>query len=101
MYRDGLGVAQDYAVAARWYRLAADQGDTFAQHNLGLMYANGDGVVQDYATAHMWLNIAASNGQEKAREDLNNVAKIMTANTLAEAQKRARLCIESGYQDCN
>ena len=31
------------AEAARWYRLAADQGHAGAQYNLGLMYANGRG----------------------------------------------------------
>jgi TPR repeat protein len=38
----------------KWYRLSADQGDAFAQHNLGYMYAKGDGVPQDYIQAHMW-----------------------------------------------
>ena len=36
--------------AARWYRLAADQGDADAQFNLGAMYAEGQGVPQDYVT---------------------------------------------------
>ena len=36
MYADGEGVAEDDAEAARWYRLAADQGHADAQHFLGL-----------------------------------------------------------------
>lgn len=35
LYRDGLGVAQDYQEAAKWYRKAADQGHAGAQANLG------------------------------------------------------------------
>ena len=31
MYKDGLGVPEDYAEAARWYRLAAEQGDERAK----------------------------------------------------------------------
>jgi len=31
MYEFGEGVPQDYKEAARWYRLAADQGDAHAQ----------------------------------------------------------------------
>ncbi|WP_371807148.1 hypothetical protein [Snodgrassella communis] len=31
--------------------LAADQGDSSTQYNLGNMYENGNGVVQDYAKA--------------------------------------------------
>jgi TPR repeat protein len=44
MYRDGDGVPEDDAEAARWYRLAADQGHAPAQFNLGLMHATGEGV---------------------------------------------------------
>ena len=41
MYFNGDGVAQNYAEAMRWYRLAADQGLAWAQYNLGLMHENG------------------------------------------------------------
>jgi uncharacterized protein len=44
MYRNGNGVAQDYAEAVRWYRLAAEQGYANAQNNIGVMYDNGNGV---------------------------------------------------------
>ena len=43
MYATGRGVPEDDAEAVRWYRLAADQGDAGAQHNLGLMYATAQG----------------------------------------------------------
>ena len=46
MYADGRGVPEDDAEAVRWYRLAADQGQSGAQLNLGVMYANGEGVPQ-------------------------------------------------------
>ena len=36
MYANGEGVAQDYEEAVKWYRLAAEQGDTQAQSGLGL-----------------------------------------------------------------
>ena len=51
MYRTGWGVPQDYAEAVRWYRLAADQGYTAAQFNLGIMYDEGLVVPQDDAEA--------------------------------------------------
>ena len=41
---NGRGVPEDDAEAARWYRLAADQGHAIAQHILGIMYAHGEGV---------------------------------------------------------
>ena len=36
--RERLGVARDYGEAMRWYRTAADQGDTFAQNEIGVFY---------------------------------------------------------------
>ena len=41
MHANGTGVVQDDAEAARWHRLAADQGLAMAQCNLGLMYTHG------------------------------------------------------------
>nr|WP_304302254.1 hypothetical protein [Chromatium okenii] len=40
-YANGDGVAQDEAQAVVWYRKAAEQGDTDAQYNIGVMYTNG------------------------------------------------------------
>ena len=37
MYNEGLGVAQDYAEAVKWYKLAAAQGVEDAQFALGRM----------------------------------------------------------------
>ena len=94
MYAKGKGVPQDAAEAVRWYRLAADQGHVGAQNNLGVSYAKGDGVPQDDIEAHMWANIAVaqSSGEDRDRRVKNrdiDAAK-MTAEQIAEAQRRAR-----------
>ena len=101
MYYDGQGVLQDYAEAVRWWRLAAKQGDATAQASLGFMFANGYGAPQDDATAHMWLNIATAHGADGAFKNRDEVAKRMTAAAISEAQRRARLCVNSGYQECD
>jgi uncharacterized protein len=97
MYAEGRGVPQDYAEAAKWYRAAAEQGDPQAQYNLGLSYAKGEGVSQDNVSAHVWFNIAASRfagsdatGRNLAISNRDVVAKEMTSEEIAEAQKRAR-----------
>ncbi len=41
----------DYATALRLWRPLAEQGEAYAQHNLGVMYRDGEGVPQDYAEA--------------------------------------------------
>jgi TPR repeat protein len=89
MYADGKGVPQDYVQALAWWHKAADQGDTAAQDNLGLMYANGRGVPQDYVQAHMWFNLAAAQGDKDAATDRDALAKLITPEQLAEAQKLA------------
>jgi uncharacterized protein len=95
MYQNGkvLGVPQDYTEAARWYRMAADQGDYAAMHELGLMYFDGKGVPQDYATAYMWLDLAAARSpaqETNAAEARDEIARKMTREQIAEGQKLAR-----------
>ena len=61
-YATGQGVAKDDAEAARWYRMAAEQGNPDAQFNLGLSYAKGQGVAKDNAEAVHWYRLAAEQG---------------------------------------
>src|SRR5713101_5173654 len=58
-YDVGSGVAQDFAVAAACYRLAAEQGSRAAAFNVGAMYDNGRGVAHDPAAAARWYLMAA------------------------------------------
>ena len=69
-YDTGQGVAQDSAEAARWFRLAADQGHAEAQFNLGVMYDEGKGVPQDDAEAARWYQLAADQGLTEAQYNL-------------------------------
>jgi len=62
MYRDGKGVARDYAQAITWFQKAADQGNASAQSDLGMMYLSGLGVERDEAQAVVWFRKAADQG---------------------------------------
>ena len=53
-----------------WYRLSAEQGDAYAQRNLGPMYVKGQGVPQDYAEAVEWFRLAADQGDADAQLNL-------------------------------
>ena len=90
MYHDGEGVPQDIAEAVKWWRMAVEQGDVDAQYNLGHMYREGRGVSQDYVCAHMWYNLAAALGHDCARDSCDLLAKCMTLDQVAEAQRMAR-----------
>ncbi len=61
------GVTQDGAAAAKWFRLAADQGVAGAQFNLALIYANGNGVPKDSIQAAHWCRLAAEQGLADAQ----------------------------------
>ena len=100
MLYDGIGVLQDFAEAMKWHQLAADQGDVFAQFNLGIMYEYGQGVSQDNVMAHMWYNIGAANGDELGGEQRDSIAEGMTQQAIEQAQAMARECMGSGYQNC-
>ena len=66
MYYDGIGVAQNYNEAFKWYQKAADNGVTGAYTWLGVMYYNGQGVAQNYEKAFLWTKKAAENGAADA-----------------------------------
>jgi hypothetical protein len=60
----------DYSTALQIFRPLAEQGNAFAQADLGLMYAQGQGVAQDDAQALVWLNKAADKGFAPAQFSL-------------------------------
>ena len=101
MYFNGQGVPQDYAQAAKWFRLAADQGNADAQFHLGLMYYFGEGVSQDDVEAAKWYRLAADQGHASAQFNLG----VMYANgqgvrrNYVQAEKWYSLATDQGYAD--
>jgi curved DNA-binding protein CbpA len=72
-YEYGKGVSQDYAEAAKWYCMAAQQGNADAQYYLGLLYEFGHGVPQNHAEAAKWYRMSVQQGNEDARTRLNEL----------------------------
>jgi TPR repeat protein len=66
MYEFGEGVTPNHELAAKWYKLAADQGDANAQHSLGNYYFNSG----SYAAATNWYKQSAEQGLAEAQADL-------------------------------
>jgi hypothetical protein len=95
-YYLGLGVTQDYAEAAKWYKKAAEQEDRVAQNILGSMYEKGKGVSKDFVEAYKWFSLSEETGNEhKYKEKIGK--RKMTSAQIAEAQKLTREWIEQ-YQ---
>jgi uncharacterized protein len=57
---------------------------------MGMKYCIGHGVAADNVAAHKWFNIAAIKGSDKAKSYRLELAREMTANEVAEAQRQAR-----------
>jgi hypothetical protein len=70
MHERGLGVAQNYPVAAEWYSASASHGNAEAQFSLGMLYASGQGVGKSDEEAMKWLQKAAAQGNDQAKKEL-------------------------------
>ncbi len=100
MYQMGLGTDANEKIAAKWYQKAAEKGHPQAQVNLGVLYVTGKNSLQDFERAHMWFNIAAASGDGTAMKYRDSLALRMDKGALAQAQKKARLCLSNGLTDC-
>ena len=70
LYERGLGVPQNHAEAAQWYRRAAERNQAQGQNNLGVLYEKGLGVPQDFKVAASWYLSAAEQGHAQAQNNL-------------------------------
>ena len=72
-YESGNCVAQDYQKAISLYRKSAEQGNDYAQNNLGRCYQLGKGVTQDFTQAEYWYKKAAKQGNSNAKTNLEGL----------------------------
>ncbi len=105
IYYFGIGsVGQDFVESARWYRKAAELGDSSSQSRLSWMYQVGEGVPQDYMEAYVWQSVAVANpywdehslapelkshNHEAIKEARDALAGKLSDEQLAAAQARA------------
>lgn len=61
---------KDYAAALKLLKPLAEQGNSEAQANLGLMYEHGQGVGKDFVEAFKWYRLAAEQGTIWAQTNL-------------------------------
>lgn len=66
-----VGMPADKVEAAKWYRMAAEQGHPEAQNFIGLFYATGSGVPKDEVEAVKWYRKAAEQGVAMAQSSLS------------------------------
>jgi hypothetical protein len=61
-----------------------------ALYDLGILFSTGQGVDMDYVEAHKWFNLAALRGVNEARDWRAEIAREMSMDQIAEAQRQAR-----------
>ena len=71
-YSDGMNAMKnrDHEEAVKLFRVAAENGDKFSQHCLGVMLYKGLGIKENYTEGFKWLNLAAKQGFSQAKLDL-------------------------------
>ncbi len=89
MLAQGRGTGRNDTEAVQWFRRAAQQGVPGAQTNLGLLLAQGRGAPADPVEALKWFLLAAAQGHASAIKDRDLLQPELTAEQIAEAQKRA------------
>jgi TPR repeat protein len=87
--KGGSGMAR-MEISAEQIELGAQTGAPDALFELGMLYATGREVAADLVVAHKWFNLAAARGNEGARAHRTELAREMSADQVAEAQKLAR-----------
>jgi TPR repeat protein len=94
----GDGVVKDENEAAKWYRLAAEQGEVNGQVNIAYFYEMGIGVVKDPKEAVKWYRLAAEQGNATAQNNLGMLYDYGegVVKDPKEAAKWYRLAAEQG-----
>jgi hypothetical protein len=83
LFANAIEKKEDYAEAV--YMKSAEQGDAFAQNNLGDCYRKGQGIQQDYTQAVYWYMKSAEQGNALAQNNLGDFCKNGGSATLAKA----------------
>jgi len=80
---------KDIAEGLKWLKLSAQQGMQDAQFLLGMAYLKGQNFTHDFVQAYMWLQLAAAQGGEFYQSQLNEAAKQMTPEQIAQGKSLA------------
>lgn len=77
-------------ISTETVELAAQTGMPDALFELGMLYATGRDVAADLVVAHKWFNLAAARGNPSALTHRVELAREMSVEQVAEAQRLAR-----------
>jgi len=90
LYREGRGVLSNNALALKWMRKAASQGNKEAQVDLARMYSNGIDGKQDPFLAYTWYLVAGRNGTYFVASEMKKVEALLQAEQFSQALALAK-----------
>eukprot|EP01126_Amoeba_proteus_P045610 TRINITY_DN5118_c0_g1_i4.p1 TRINITY_DN5118_c0_g1~~TRINITY_DN5118_c0_g1_i4.p1 ORF type:complete len:737 (+),score=150.46 TRINITY_DN5118_c0_g1_i4:198-2408(+) len=86
--------------AAKWFVMAAQQGNPQAQYNLGAMYMNGDGIQRNLGEALKLFKMAADQGLKEAQFQIGSLyhnGNEVVERDLSEAIKWYQLAAQQDF----
>ena len=93
MYRYGPGYSPNLDRWVEAFGPPPGHAGQAAPGNPAAKYNSGTGVPKDYVEAHKWMSLAAAratgDNQKRFADTRDSLAKVMTPEQIAEAQKRA------------
>ena len=89
LYRNGIGVLQDYDEAGRWIETAANRGDPEGMLELGRLYREGVVFKRDPVLAYVWFNRAAAALNMSAVWERDEIGRQLDPVQLKEAQDKS------------
>ncbi|HEB79353.1 MAG TPA: sel1 repeat family protein [Rhodospirillales bacterium] len=87
-FKRGKGAPKDYKEAVRLFRLAAEQGNIYAQARLGVMLITGHGAAKDNFLANFWLTLAKDGYPRGKNRDVISKAWKNTWEILTPKQRQ-------------
>lgn len=87
-YAEGNGIPRNYIEARKWFQKAATLGLARASYNLGVLNELGLGGSVDLAEAYKWYRLALRGGESDSQTRLDDLAKKMNPQQIAEADRR-------------
>ena len=86
----GEGIPENDAEAVKWYLLAAEQGNSIAQNNLGAMYFAGEGIEENQVEAYKWFFISGELGNDDGRGNSEFAGESMMSGEILKAKMLGR-----------
>lgn len=90
-------LGRNYAFALKEWRPRAEQGDTVAQNNLGMMYEHGQGVPEDKVLAYALYNLSAAiDPDETNKANRDRIAGDLSRDELIEGLALTQALMQPG-----